>query len=111
MMGTKRARLSAVALGVALGVLCGAWMLFVGMSAWQNVFGADIVNRWALFYPGVSISMKGAWIAGAWGFLKGFFMGLIIGWIYNLCLCCCTRCCPCCKCTCEKCCATEPKKE
>ena len=103
MMGKKRARLSAVALGVALGVLCGAWMLTVGMLAWHGIFGADLVAQWATMFPGVAATMMGALVAGAWGFLKGFVIGLIFGWIYNLCLCCCTRCCPCCKCGCGAC--------
>ncbi|EKD73182.1 MAG: hypothetical protein ACD_45C00417G0005 [uncultured bacterium] len=97
-MSLKRARLSAVALGVALGVLCGGWMLAIGISAAQGGFGADMMTRWATMYPGVEASMKGAWIVAGWGFLKGFFSGLILGWIYNLCLCCCNRShCACCK--------------
>ncbi len=103
MMGAKRARLSAIALGVALGVLYAAWMLTVGILASRGTFGMDLVTHWATFYPGVAATMTGAFVAGAWGFLKGFLIGLVLGWIYNLCLCCCTRCCPCCRCSCNSC--------
>ncbi len=112
----KKARLSACALGIALGVICGVVMLVVGLLATHGVFGADIMARWSAQLPGVDLSIKGSLVAGAWGFVKGFFFGLILGWIYNLCLCCCSRghCgCGCCKkgcgtCTCN--CNTEKNK-
>jgi len=110
MRGLKKARLSAVALGVALGVICGVGMLIVGLAATQGVFGAEMVARWATQFPGIEVSLTGSFIAGAWGFLKGFFFGLILGWLYNLCLCCCTRGhCSCCKTSCETCNDVEKK--
>ena len=107
MTGVKRARLSAVALGVALGFLCGAWMLTVGLLAFKNQtpFAVEMMNRWATIFPSVDISMMGSCVAGAWGFLKGFFIGLVFGWIYNLCICCCSGCCSSCKCS--SCCGTK----
>ena len=100
----KKARLSAVALGVAVGLMCGGWMLIVGLLATHGVFGAEMVAHWATFFPGVDASVKGSLIAGGWGFIKGFFFGLILGWIYNLCLCCCSRKhCTCCKTAGESC--------
>lgn len=103
-VGLRKARLSAVALGVALGVMCGVGMLVVGLLATYGVFGADMVARWATMLPGVEVSVKGSIIAGAWGFVKGFFSGLILGWLYNLCLCCCSRGhCGCCKSACGTC--------
>ena len=100
MTGVKRARLSAVALGVALGFICGVWMLTAGLLAFkiQSPFATEMMNHWKTIFPGVEISLIGSCVAGAWGFLKGFFLGLVFGWIYNLCLCCCPSCCPCCKC-------------
>jgi len=111
MTGVKRARLSAVALGVALGVLCGVWMLTVGLLAFKNQtpFATELMTRWATIFPGVEVSIMGSCVAGAWGFLKGFFIGLVFGWIYNLCLCCCSGChsgcCP--GCQCASCCGTK----
>lgn len=98
MSGLKRARLSAVALGVSIGFLRGGWMLIVGLLAAHGGFGVDLIHHWATFYPGVDVTVKGAIIIGAWGFVTGFFIGLILAWIYNLCLCCCCRShCSCCK--------------
>lgn len=102
MTGMKRARLSAVALGVALGLMCGGWMLIIcqlALNGQFTPFTTDMVTRWQGIFPGVQLSMVGSLVAGAWGFLKGFFGGLVFGWLYNLCLCCCPRCCPCCRCS------------
>lgn len=114
-VGLKKARLSAVALAVALGVLGGLCMMIMVLTATYGVFGADTVARWATQYPGVDVSIKGSFIAGAWGFMKGFFSGLIIAWLYNLCLCCCSRGhCSCCKTTCGTCtcnCNVVPEKK
>ena len=102
-MWGKKTRLSAVALGVAGGVMCGGWMLIVGLMATYGSFGTDMVTHWATMFPGIDASVKGSLVAGGWGFLKGFFSGLILAWLYNLCLCCCTRncACPCCKSSCD----------
>ena len=100
MIGTKRARLSAVAMAVALGFMCGAFKLIVAQLALYGKFvpqTVEMVTRWGGIFPGVEASMTGSFVAGAWGFLTGFFAGLIFSWIYNLCLCCCPGCCPCCK--------------
>jgi len=103
-MGLKRARLSAVALGVAIGFLKGGWMLALCLSVMHGSAGKELVALWTGFYPGVDETMKGAFMAAAWGFLCGFFGGLILGWIYNLCLCCCNRShCNCCKTSCDTC--------
>jgi hypothetical protein len=103
MVGMKKARLSAVALGVALGVMCGVFMLAGVLGAIYGVFSADMVSHWSHF-PGVDVSVKGSLIAGAWGFIKGFFSGLILAWLYNLCLCCCGKGhCGCCKSSCGTC--------
>ncbi len=111
MIGLKKARLSAVALGVAMGLMCGVGMLVVGLMAMQGVFGTALVAEWATFFPGIDVSVKGSLIAGGWGFLKGFFSGLILAWLYNLCLCCCNRGhCSCCKTSCHTCNGAEGTK-
>ncbi len=104
MSGKKCARLSAVALGIAIGFLDGVCMLVTVLAVIYGGFATDAVTHWATIFPGIEVSVKGAIIAGAWGFLTGFVVGLIIAWVYNLCLCCCTRGhCSCCKANCESC--------
>ncbi len=97
MLGKRKARLSAVAVGVALGVVCGAWMLIIAQYAIHGSAPAtEMVTRWAAFSPGIAATMTGSFIAAGWGFLKGFFSGLVFSWVYNLCLCCCSKRCGCC---------------
>lgn len=111
-MSFRRARLSAVALGFAIGVLNGGWMLGIGLSAVHGMFGETLITQWAQLFPGIEVSIKGSIISGAWGFLTGLASGLVLAWIYNLCLCCCSRQhCGCCKSLCESCSNTVVEKK
>lgn len=100
MMGHRSARLSAVALGVSIGVVCALTMMIFAWSAWLGGYATQMIEQWATVFPGIEASLKGGFIAGAWGFVEGFIFGVVTGWIYNLCLCCCSR-----KCCCGKCCS------
>ncbi len=96
MMGySKCTRLSAVALGVAFGVVSAISMMVFAWSAWLGGNGSQMIQQWAAIYPGFDASLKGGFIGGAWGFVEGFVLGVITGWIYNLCLCCCSKKCCC----------------
>ena len=87
----KCARLSAVALGVAFGVVTALTMMIFAWTAWNGGHGTQIVDMWATVYPGFEASLKGGFIGGAWGFVEGFIVGVVVGWVYNLCLCCCSK--------------------
>lgn len=91
-MEMKRAGLSSVAFGVAMGVVYGLWMMLSVFIAMHNMVNADAtahLTQWVMMYPGVTLSPMGALTAGGWGLLEGFITGLVLAWIYNLCLCCC----------------------
>lgn len=107
----KCTRLSAVALGVALGVVSALTMMIFAWSAMSGT-GTALIDQWSAIYPGYGASVKGGFIGGAWGFVEGFICGLVTAWVYNLCLCCCSKrsgCgCGCGKAACECC---SSKKE
>lgn len=94
-MRTKSARLSAVALAVALGVVTALSMMLFAWSAWLWGYGEQMIAQSATLYPGFDASLKGGFVGGAWGFLEGFIFGLVTSLIYNLCLCCCNKSCNC----------------
>jgi hypothetical protein len=95
----KHLRLKAPALAISLGVVSGVSLMFVAWAVlWWGV-GTPLIQQWSGFYPGFDATIKGGLIGLAWGFLHGFVVGLVIAWIYNLCVCCsrcpsCSSCCP-----------------
>lgn len=103
MMGSKKSRLSPVALGVGFGVACALSMLIVLWAGWFGGYGKTLTDMWASVYPGVSATLSGGFVGAVWGFFDGFVFGLISGIVYNMCMGCCSRCnCGCCNSgTCE----------
>ncbi len=98
-MGCKKCcnRLSACAFGVSLGIVSGVFMMLFAWASMHWDYATTMMTQWGSVYPGFEASVKGGFVGLAWGFLEGFICGLIWGWLYNLCLCCC-RCCTCKKC-------------
>lgn len=106
----KSGRICAVGFGISLGLVSGIFMMLFAFGSWMYGFGTSIIDQWASVYPGLEASLKGGFIALAWGFLEGFIIGIIWAWIYN-CIVCCCRCCYCCCCTKpngEACCPSKP---
>jgi hypothetical protein len=99
----KAMRLSPVALGLAVGVLSGVYMWVFAWVGMRWGFGMDIIKMWGTVFPGFEATMKGAFYGLAGGFIDGVVCGLIVAWIYNLCLCCCASsgCCCSSSCNCE----------
>jgi len=98
MMGKKYKcmRLSAVALGISLGLVSGLFMMLFAMAAWRWGYGTSMMTQYTSMLPGFDATLTGSFIGLAWGFLEGFIVGVIWAWIYNLCLCCCRCCCKSC---------------
>ena len=74
--------LNKVALGLALGIMCGGtvalltvWVLFFG--------GGEHLLLLDKFYIGYSVSGVGAVLGLLYGFVDGFIGGWVFGWLYN----------------------------
>ena len=69
----------ALAAGITWGInwfaLTWFMMLFDGMTGEITIIGR--------IYRGFSLSPIGSLYALVWGFLDGFFIGLLVAWIYN----------------------------
>jgi hypothetical protein len=76
-------KLSIKALAVAMGVMWGGGMLFLG---WVSMLGLGnkAVDVMSSVYIGFSSSLLGGIIGAVWGFLDGAIGGAIIAFVYNM---------------------------
>lgn len=100
------AKLSVCNLAMALGLVWGISMFFLGLVDMTFHLGTPIVSALGSLYLGYKATFVGSLIGLAWGFLDGYIGGLFIALFYNWCRCCCpcpmcrkARCCG--KCNCD----------
>ncbi len=75
-------KLNKTALGLALGVICGAAVFLATVfSAWRG--GGEHLILLSGFYIGYSVTYTGAWIGLIYGFIDGFIGGWLMAWLYN----------------------------
>lgn len=90
---SSKTRLSALALGIAIGLTWGLGVMILAMMAWLGGgWGSAIVSSLGSLYVGYAATGVGSIIGLVWGFADGFVTGLLIAWIYNAVLCCCGSC-------------------
>ena len=70
------------ALGIAIGVLWAAYVLFCGITAMLG-WGIALVDAISSLYVGYGPSILGAVIGAIWGFVDGYIAGVVIAWLYN----------------------------
>jgi len=70
------------ALGIAVGVLWAAYVLFCGITAMFG-WGIELVDAISSLYAGYGPSILGAIIGAVWGFVDGYIAGVVIAWLYN----------------------------
>jgi len=75
-------KLSPNALGIAIGVLWAAYVLFCGITAMFG-WGISLVDAISSLYVGYGPSILGAIIGVVWGFVDGYIAGVVIAWLYN----------------------------
>lgn len=79
-------KISALALGLTLGILWGASFCGMGViHAISPAYGADFFRLMASIYPGMAGdgSFTDALIGTAYGLADGFFFGCLMAWLYN----------------------------
>ncbi|MEI6084581.1 MAG: hypothetical protein WCS70_09800 [Verrucomicrobiota bacterium] len=80
------ARIDAIALGVAVGVLAGgglcaatlALLIKGGPHVGRNL---SLLNQ---YFPGYTVTWPGAFVGLAYGFAAGFIGGWLLAWVRNL---------------------------
>lgn len=83
--------ISPCALGTALGLIKGIWMLGLAWAGWLGGYGLGMIERIQSFHHGYGPTMMGGVIGGVSGFICAFIFGFILAWLYNVCLSCCSK--------------------
>ena len=80
----QAARLDAVSLGLAFGIMWGLGVFILGIMAMAADWGTEIVVLMSSIYLGFEPSIAGSLIGAAWGFIDGGVGGFLIAWLYNV---------------------------
>lgn len=80
----EKCRICPVALGLALGVMWGVSIAFMGLLAHYSMYGRPFVEAMGALYIGYHPSVAGSLIGGLIGFIDAFIGGAIIAWLYNM---------------------------
>lgn len=85
-------KLSVKGLGLAMGILWALSLFVMTLVATYSGYMADQLNTLIVgVYPWYSVSLTGAFIGLAEGFVDGFVGGVVIAWLYNVCSKCCKK--------------------
>lgn len=83
MADDRKCCLCALSFGLAVGIVWGLGVLFVGLLATYAGIGAEFIAVVSPFYLGYEATLLGSAIGAAWGFVDGFIGGVVFAWIYN----------------------------
>ncbi len=87
-MSSTNRKLCPWALAFALGITWAIGIFIMGIVAWQWGWGNDMVRVISSIYHGFEPTFWGSVLGAIWAFVDWFIGGLIIGWVYNLCVSC-----------------------
>ena len=76
-------KLSPRAFGLAIGIVWGGGVLFMGLLALVCSWAQPFVDVLSVMYLGYDTSLIGLLAGTAWGFLDAFIGGVIFAWLYN----------------------------
>ncbi len=76
-------RIGVISLGVAIGLTSAFIVFILGIMAGLFGWGVVAVQVLASLYIGYEPSFVGSIAGAVWAFVDGFFVGVMIGWLYN----------------------------
>lgn len=76
-------KINSVRLGISGGTVWGACMFLTTLDSLFLGYGTEMLKAFESIYPGYTISLSGALIGGAYGFVDMFVFLFLIAWIYN----------------------------
>ncbi len=72
-----------LSLGLAMGVLWGACMLFMGLMVLWFGWGTGFMELVSEWYIGFAATLPGVILGTFWGFVDGFVGGGLLAGLYN----------------------------
>lgn len=75
-----RRRAFGLALGIVLALMFlvgNYWLLFLDSQG-------DFFSKFSSFFFGYSFTWLGALVGSFWSFVYGFFIGVVLAWLYNI---------------------------
>lgn len=78
-----RARIDAVRLGLAFGIVWGLGLFAAALLAWTVGYGEQFVEASSSVWLGYAPTVAGAFMGLLWGFIDGFIVGVLVAWLYN----------------------------
>ncbi len=78
------ARLDAVSLGLAFGIMWALGVFILGIMAAAADWGTEIVVLMSSVYLGFGPTFAGSLIGAAWGFFDACVGAMLIAWLYNV---------------------------
>jgi len=76
-------KINVQALGLTLGLVWGAALLLLGLSAAMFGYGVLLIEFFSILYVGYAPTFLGALLGGVWGFVDAYIGGLVVAWLYN----------------------------
>ena len=77
------AKIDVKAFGLALGVVWGGLMFFIGLTDMFYFWGNGWGRMMNMVYAGYSPTVFGIIVGAIWGFLYADLLGLAVAWMYN----------------------------
>ncbi|MBW3583826.1 MAG: bacteriophage holin [Euryarchaeota archaeon] len=78
-----RARIDAVRLGLAIGIVWGIGLFAAAFLAWTVGYAEAFIEAARSVYLGYAPTLAGAFMGLLWGFIDGFIVGVLVAWLYN----------------------------
>ncbi len=72
-----------LAFAKSFGIICGLYLLTVGLIATYIGPGRGLVENLGMVYYGYEPTLTGSFIGALWGAAGGFIVGYLASWLYN----------------------------
>ncbi|MEQ8652070.1 MAG: bacteriophage holin [Kiloniellales bacterium] len=77
------ATLGCISFGLAVGITAGVLVFLLGTAASIFGWGVPLAVTLASVFVGFGPTLVGSVAGAVWAFASGFFVGVLVAWLYN----------------------------